>query len=343
MVKPQPDSKDRPVPYIADFSQRGVMTIGWDRLMTPYEKPQEIPPQKIAVELSLLENLSEFEGKRKLATVDASRMEIREEVWFKEQMEEEYRRMLLLDSLQVQVESDTDFEELAEMSESGTNFTWDVIDFNKDFIWLQINFENPENLNTFTSKDFITVTFWGVEFFKSFKGIEVEFGTKLRWKVLRQMRAEDARAIDVFENVINSILMTGLLPMLFLIGLGGQLLPTWMFLNSLQLITHLPMIDAHKPANLHYFLVNYLSLIRLNSQQIGDKVEAWQKERGTANYELVNDEESPYSALLNMCGYKHSFSRNLLFFTFFAMVLLLVVAAIFVWYFVKSRQQNTTE
>jgi len=43
-----------------------------------------------------------------------------------------------------------------------------VIDFNRDFIWLQIHFENPEEIGAFLSKDYITVKFWGVEFFKSY-------------------------------------------------------------------------------------------------------------------------------------------------------------------------------
>lgn len=126
--------------------------------------------------------------------------------------------MLLLDALQVQIEKDSDAEEL---SDTVDNFTWDVIDFSKDFINLQISFENPENLDAFQSKDFITVTFWGVELFKSFQGIEVEFGKKLKCRVLRQLSTETARQIDTLENTINSVLVTGALPVLFLIGLGG--------------------------------------------------------------------------------------------------------------------------
>ena len=81
-----------------------MMTIGWDRLMKPYDKPQEIPPERIAVEPSLFENLSLVSGKRRLATeVASSQREIPEEIWFKEQIEEqqeaEERRMLLLDAL----------------------------------------------------------------------------------------------------------------------------------------------------------------------------------------------------------------------------------------------------
>ena len=42
--EPQKVEKNRPNPYIADFSTTGMMTIGWDRPMTPYERPKEIPP-----------------------------------------------------------------------------------------------------------------------------------------------------------------------------------------------------------------------------------------------------------------------------------------------------------
>ena len=49
------------------------------------------------------------------------------------------------------------------------------------------------------------------------------------------------------------------------------------------------------------------------------------------NYILISDEEASYSGLLNLCGYKHAFSRNLIVVIFFAMTLLLVIAALFIW------------
>ena len=72
--------------------------------MKPYDKPQEIPPERIAVEPSLFENLSLVSGKRRLATeVAASQREIPEEIWIREQIdgqkEAEERRILLLDAL----------------------------------------------------------------------------------------------------------------------------------------------------------------------------------------------------------------------------------------------------
>ena len=40
---------DQPVPYIADLTQTGVMTIGWDRQMTPPGNYTEIPIAQVAV------------------------------------------------------------------------------------------------------------------------------------------------------------------------------------------------------------------------------------------------------------------------------------------------------
>lgn len=68
MDQPQPMSKERPIPYIVDFSQTGVMKIGWDRLMKTYNKPKEIPSTKIAVEPSLLEESIKAPARRQLAS-----------------------------------------------------------------------------------------------------------------------------------------------------------------------------------------------------------------------------------------------------------------------------------
>ena len=71
------------------------------------------------------------------------------------------------------MQKDSDIAEPSEIND----FSWDVLEYTKDFIKLKIDFKNPEDLGAFASKDFITVTFWGVEFFKDYTGIEVEFGT----------------------------------------------------------------------------------------------------------------------------------------------------------------------
>ena len=70
---------------------------------------------------------------------------------------------MLLDALQVQLKKDLDTDEIVKTQE----FEWDVIDFSADFLWLQIKFAHPEELSTFVSQDFISVTFWDIDLFKS--------------------------------------------------------------------------------------------------------------------------------------------------------------------------------
>ena len=69
---------------------------------------------------------------------------------------------------------------------------------------------------------------------------------------------------------MNTVVLLGCVPMLLLLGLSGRLLPTWMFLNSFQLLVHAPMLATYMPPNLHYFLVDYLNLIRLHSKKLSN-------------------------------------------------------------------------
>ena len=64
------------------------------------------------------------------------------------------------------------------------------------------------------------------------------------------------------------------------------------------------------PSNLHYFLVNYLQLIRLNFAG----VDTFEMGYVQGQDVLINKNlENPFlSPLLMMCGYKHPFSPNMI-------------------------------
>ena len=92
---------------------------------------------------------------------------------------------------------------------------------------------------------------------------------------------------------------------------GGRLLPTWIYINSLQLVVYAPLVAISMPSNLHYFLVNYLHLMRLNFGEVDTFF--------SINYEQVqdirpneHDNESYLSPLLLMCGYRRPLSNNLI-------------------------------
>ena len=61
---------------------------------------------------------------------------------------------------------------------------------------MKVKFKNPENVGSFYSEDYISVRFWGVDFFKSFKGVEVEMGHEVMWKISRQISDEVAESIE---------------------------------------------------------------------------------------------------------------------------------------------------
>ena len=60
-------------------------------------------------------------------------------------------RVKLLDSLEVKMIQDSESEELSTVK----SFEWDLIDFDQDFIRLQINYKEPSDVGSFFSKDFL--------------------------------------------------------------------------------------------------------------------------------------------------------------------------------------------
>ena len=53
-------------------------------------------------------------------------------------------------------------------------------------------------------------------------------------------------------------------PMFLLAICSGSLVPLWMFINSLTLIAHAPLLSESLPSNLSYYLVKILDILRLN-------------------------------------------------------------------------------
>ena len=152
--------------------------------MKPFDKPKDIPPTRVAVDFVIFDEVESSESSKRRALRSGER----EDVWFKNELDKDVRRMMVLDALEVKMLQDIESGEESNLEK----FEWDFVDFNEDFIFLQVDFENPKNVGAINSEDFITVTFWGVDFFKSYQGIEVEFGFELRQRILRQMDAEEA-------------------------------------------------------------------------------------------------------------------------------------------------------
>ena len=69
------------------------------------------------------------------------------------------------------------------------------------------------------------------------------------------MKLSDVSSVDTMINLQWILLVIGAVLLLFLVISCGSLLPVWMFINTLQLISHVPMIRTELPGHAHYFLV----------------------------------------------------------------------------------------
>lgn len=127
--------------------------------------------------------------------------------------------------------------------------------------------------------------------------------------------------------MIDIVLVTTCILLVVFLGINANLLPTWMFVNSFQLIMHTALLSTSMPPNLNYFLYHFLSLLRLNPESLDISMEILMSESGQVDYELSNNEKSYYKALHNMCGYKHALARNLLIIAgiFFALILVIFI------------------
>ena len=54
-----------------------------------------------------------------------------------------------------------------EESNEKIDFTWDITAYSRDYIWIQLDFINPWDISNDNQYDTLSLTFWGVEYFKS--------------------------------------------------------------------------------------------------------------------------------------------------------------------------------
>ena len=188
-------------------------------------------------------------------------------VYFANETSRFYERMQLIDALELQILPD-DPENIIYKIE----FTWDLLAYNEDIMVIQLYFVNPWAVSDDTVNDKLSVTFWGVEFFKSLQGKEVEYGTTLYWPIMRQISETEKVSIQNVNGAIEVLLVATFAIILPVIAVGS-LLPTWIFINSLQIIAHTVLLKTLMPANAHYFLSTFLDWLRLFNEDFFDYIE----------------------------------------------------------------------
>ena len=119
---------------------------------------------------------------------------------------------------------------------------------------------------------------------------------------------------------------------------SGPLLSIWMFINSLQLIVHIPLISVYLPATSNLFLLELLSYVRLHidwlmsalerifNMDTTDRVDYEAAIQNADGNNATGDSSSTfYNELIHACGYHISIARNLL------VILSLAFLVLFVW------------
>ena len=85
-------------------------------------------------------------------------------VYFAKDDKSYYEKMQLINALELLITPDDIYnsEDVKKIK-----FTWDITAYSKNYIWMQLYFENPWDISNDSQFDTLSVTFWGVEYFKS--------------------------------------------------------------------------------------------------------------------------------------------------------------------------------
>lgn len=76
----------------------------------------------------------------------------------------------------------------------------------------------------------------------------------------------------------------------------------WMFVNSLQIITHSTLLNTMMPGNVHYVFKEYLDLLRLNWPLLNNAL------FDRYNFRIKGYEQGFYNVFLEASDYVHLFA-----------------------------------
>lgn len=150
----------------------------------------------------------------------------------------------------------------------------------------------------------------GTGILKTADGQQVAMGKTVQWKMQPMVKEDTTTKYETIGKIWLALISLALTISFFLALFQGSLLPTWMLINSLQLIAHVPLIASQLPANAHYFLLNLLSLVRLNFESLNTLLD--DAEARLQEYQLLSDSDSYYTSQLHNSGYRYRFARNML-------------------------------
>ena len=87
--------------------------------------------------------------------------------------------------------------------------------------------------------------------------------------MLRQLSEAVAEVLDEALRYIRAWIILIVLVAVAFFSLGS-LLPLWIFVFTMQIISHTTLLNTNMPGNVHYVFKEYLNLVRLNWPALND-------------------------------------------------------------------------
>lgn len=104
--------------------------------------------------------------------------------------------------------------------------------------------------------------------FVSDNGKGISFGETINYSLGPLTRKSEVLAVETVGHLWIALVLIATVISITLAMFQGSLVSTWMLINTLQLIAHVPLIANRLPSNAHYFLLNLLSVVRLNVEYV---------------------------------------------------------------------------
>jgi len=141
-------------------------------------------------------------------------------------------------------------------------------------------------------------------------GKEISADEEVSFEIAGLVDHLTTKSVNVVGTLLLSLAGLALLICFVLALFQGSLVASWMMINTLQLIAHVPLLSPKLPANAHYFLLNLLSVVRLEFESFNASVDDLAARM--QEYGLLSDESYFFSASLHNMGYRFDIARNLL-------------------------------
>lgn len=93
-------------------------------------------------------------------------------------------------------------------------------------------------------------------------------GKTVTWQLPPLAKKETMNRVERIAYLWLVLVCIALVVSLILAAFRGSLVSTWLFINTMQLVAHIPMIAGKLPANAHYFFLSFMSLTSLSFEPV---------------------------------------------------------------------------